>query len=246
MFETISTKRSAPKRRFATVGLAAIAQLAIAFGVVVTTLLAADVLPETPDMMAFVVAAPPPPPPPPPPAPPQAPEPTPDPVKAAPQPIVQPAPPAEPIVAAPVEAPSTIAPETGREGETLQPFEGSKDIGAAGGVIGGISNAPPPPPPSIVRIGGNMKQPKLVTRIEPDYPEIAQRANIEGIVILEATVGDDGKVDAVKVLRSQSVLEAAAIAAVKQWQYEPFLYEGRPTPFVLTVTLAFNLTARSR
>jgi len=47
----------------------------------------------------------------------------------------------------------------------------------------------------------------------------------------------------VKVLRTQSLLEQAAIAAVKQWQYEPLIWNGRPTPFVLTVTLSFNLAA---
>jgi protein TonB len=241
MFETVSTGRPTPKRRLGTVVLAAVVQVALVVGVVVTTLLAADVLPEPPDMMAFVVAAPPPPPPPPP-APPKPVEPTPAPAKAAPQPIAPPAPP-QPIVAAPVEAPSAIAPETGREAEALRPFEGSLERGAASGVIGGVSEAPPVPPPAVVRIGGSMKTPRLARRVEPLYPDIAQRAAIEGIVILEATVGEDGRVDGVKVLRSQAVLEQAAIEAVKQWQYEPLIYNGRPTPFVLTVTLSFNLAA---
>jgi len=242
MFETISTKRATPKRRLGTVVLAAFVQVALVAGVIVTTLFAADVLPEPPDMMAFVVAAPPPPPPPPPPAPPKPAQPAPEPVKAAPQPVVQAAPP-EPIVAAPVEAPSQIAPETGREAEALRPVEASNDRGLEGGVIGGVSNAPPPPPAEVVRIGGSMKTPRLARRVEPEYPDVAQRAAIEGIVILEATVGEDGRVDGVKVLRSQSLLEQAAIAAVKQWQYEPLIWNGRPTPFVLTVTLSFNLAA---
>jgi protein TonB len=242
MFETISTKPATPKRRLGTVVLAAFVQVALVAGVVVTTLFAADALPEPPDMMAFVVAAPPPPPPPPPPAPPKPAEPTPEPAKAAPQPVVQAAPP-QPIVTAPVEAPSVIAPETGREAEALRPVEASNDRGLEGGVIGGVSNAPPAPPAEVVRIGGSMKTPRLARRVEPEYPEVAQRAAIEGIVILEATVGEDGRVDGVKVLRSQSLLEQAAIAAVKQWQYEPLIWNGRPTPFVLTVTLSFNLAA---
>jgi protein TonB len=241
MFETISTKRAAPKRRLATVVLAAFVQVALIVGAVVATLFAADVLPEPPDMMAFVVAAPPPPPPPPPPAPPKPAEPTPEPARATPQPV-QSAPP-EPIVAAPVEAPSQIAPETGREAEALRPVEASNDRGLEGGVIGGVSNVPPAPPAEVVRIGGSMKTPRLTRRVEPEYPDVAQRAAIEGIVILEATVGEDGRVDGVKVLRSQSLLERSAIEAVKQWQYEPLIWNGRPTPFVLTVTLSFNLAA---
>jgi len=239
MFETISTKRATPKRRLGTVVLAAFVQVALVAGVVVSTLFAADVLPEPPDMMAFVVATPPPPPPP---APPKRTEPTSEPVKAAPQPVVQAAPP-EPIVAAPVEAPSTIAPETGREAEALRPVEASNDRGLEGGVIVGVSEAPPAPPAEVVRIGGSMKTPRLKRRVEPDYPDIAQKAAIEGMVILEATVGEDGRVDAVKVLRTQSLLEQAAVDAVKQWQYEPLIWNGRPTPFVLTVTLSFNLAA---
>ena len=88
-----------------------------------------------------------------------------------------------------------------------------------------------------------MKVPRLAHRVEPEYPDVAQRANIEGLVIIEATVGEDGRVDGVKVLRSQALLEKAAIDAVKQWQYEPLIYGGRPTPFVLTVTLSFNLAS---
>jgi len=242
MFETISTKRATPKRRLGTVVLAAFVQVALVVGLVVTTLFAADVLPDPPDMMAFVVAAPAPPPPPPPPAPPKPSEPTPEPVKAAPQPLVQAAP-QEPIVAAPVEAPSTIAPETGREAEALRPVEVSNDRGLEGGVIGGVSEAPTAPPVEVVRIGGNMKTPRLAKRVEPEYPDVAQRAAIQGIVILEATVGEDGRVDGVKVLRSQALLQQAAIDAVKQWEYEPLIWNGRPTPFVLTVTLSFNLAA---
>jgi TonB family protein len=113
--------------------------------------------------------------------------------------------------------------------------------GAAGGV-GAIDLAPPSPPPAPVRIGGSISAPKLVRRVEPDYPAAAQAAQIQGIVILEATVDEQGAVDAVKVLRSNSLLDAAATTAVKQWKYAPLLLNGRATPFVLTVTVSFDLT----
>jgi protein TonB len=92
-----------------------------------------------------------------------------------------------------------------------------------------------------VRIGGQILAPALITRVSPEYPALAQAAQIEGMVILEATVDDAGRVESVKVLRSGGLLDKAAIAAVKQWRYSPLSLNGRPTPFVLTVTVQFHL-----
>ena len=69
---------------------------------------------------------------------------------------------------------------------------------------------------------------------------------MEGRVILEATVDEQGNVDDVRVLRSHAIFDEAAMDALKQWRYEPLVFNGRPTPFVLTVTLSFNLNARTR
>jgi TonB family protein len=60
-------------------------------------------------------------------------------------------------------------------------------------------------------------------------------------VILEATVGTEGAVQSVRVLRSAGVLDEPAIAAVRQWRYSPLTLNGRAEPFILTVTLAFRL-----
>jgi TonB family protein len=64
-------------------------------------------------------------------------------------------------------------------------------------------------------------------------------------VILEATVSETGRVESVTVLRSGGPLDKAAIGAVKQWQYSPLMLNGRPTPFVLTVTVQFHLARRT-
>ena len=154
-------------------------------------------------------------------------------------------------VLAPVEAPDTIAPETGLEGGEFESvridagFEHGIPGGIAGGIVGGFEHAPPPPPPARVepvRVGGEISAPKLVRRVEPEYPPIAVSALIEGIVILEATVDDTGAVKDARVLRSHGVLDAAAVRAVEQWIYEPLLLNGRATPFVLTVTVSFSLS----
>lgn len=214
--------------------------------IIMPILYATNTLPQVPDMMAFVAAmpatAPPPPPPPPPPAAPKAE------TKAQPKELPASA------FAAPVEAPSDIRPEPpglnvtgGVEGGV----EGGVIGGVAGGIVGGLVAAPPPPPPpppppaaapkGPVRIGGNLQAPALVKRVEPTYPEIALVAKVTGLVILEATVGVDGAVESVRVLRSVKFLDQAAVDAVKQWRYSPLVLNGIPTPFVLSVTLSFSV-----
>jgi protein TonB len=100
--------------------------------------------------------------------------------------------------------------------------------GVLGGVLGGIMAVPLPPPPpppppaprAPVRTGGQIQAPALVKRVPPVYPPLAVSAQVQGVVILEATVGRDGHVEAVEVLRSIPLLDKAAIGAVRQW-YTP-------------------------
>ncbi len=214
------------------------AVLAVAV-IVIPILYATDSMPQLPSMMAFTAEMPAtPPPPPPPPPPPTAP--------AAQPPKMLPA----DAFAAPVEAPSQILPEppdlpvAPRDGGV----EGGIVGGVQGGIVGGLTAAPPPPPPpppppapKLVRIGGNIQAPQLVKRVEPTYPELALVAKVTGLVILEASVGADGTVQDVRVLRSVKFLDQAAVDAVKQWRYAPLVLNGTATPFVLSVTLNFSV-----
>ncbi len=208
-----------------------------------------NVLPPPPAIMAFVTAAPAPPPPPPPP-PPAAP--------AARKPVAAPATtapttPANPN-AAPIAPPAEIAPEVARVADAgvVGGVEGGVEGGVLGGIVGGLPGtvAPPPPPPppqkrGPVRVGGQITTPALVKRVEPEYPDIAAQAQLTGIVILEATVGTDGCVDTVKVLRSaHPFLDRASVDALKQWQYSPLVLNGVKTPFVLTVTFNFSVARK--
>jgi protein TonB len=134
--------------------------------------------------------------------------------------------------------------------------EGGVDGGVVGGVVGGISDgilggvaSIPLPPPKVaalgpVRVGGQIDAPALIRRVQPEYPLVARKAMIEGTVILEATVDERGRVAAVDVLRSVGPLTRAAVEAVEQWRYKPLVLNGRAQPFVLTVTLSFNLEDR--
>ena len=104
-----------------------------------------------------------------------------------------------------------------------------------------------------VRVGVINKSPKLVKRVEPAYPAAALAAHVEGIVVVEARVDATGKVTDAKVLRSPrpassftppGLLDQAAIDAVKQWTYEPFMFNGAAIPVVLAASVTFKLPAK--
>jgi protein TonB len=205
--------------------------------VVIVPLLTSDELPEpTSAVRAFFVepaAPPPPPPPPPPPAP-----------KAATAPKTPPKPMTEaPKFTAPVEVPAEIKPEEGIdlgvEGGVAGGVEGGVPGGVVGGVVGGLPDAPPPV--QAVRVGGQIKEPKKVKHVNPDYPDIAKQARVQGVVILECTISPQGKVMDVKILRGIPLLNESAVAAVKQWVYTPTLLNGVPVPVIMTVTVNFRL-----
>ena len=99
----------------------------------------------------------------------------------------------------------------------------------------------PTPPPEPVRVGGNITQPTKVRDVPPVYPLVAQVARVQGVVILEAMIGETGRVTDVKVIRSVPLLDEAAITAVRQWEYTPTLVNGVPVPVILTVTVGFAL-----
>ena len=114
----------------------------------------------------------------------------------------------------------------GVEGEVAGGVAG----GVTGGVVGGVKGG----------VVGGAKPPKLIKMVEPVYPEEAEKAGIEGIVILELKVDTHGRVKDVKVLRSIPELDQAAIDAVKQWIYEPPTVDGKPLENTLTVTVRFT------
>ena len=92
-----------------------------------------------------------------------------------------------------------------------------------------------------MRVGGNIKTPTKVKDVKPQYPPIAQSARVQGVVIIEATIGADGCVQNARVLRSIPLLDQAALEAVKQWQFTPTLLNGVPVPVIMTVTVQFTL-----
>ncbi len=195
-------------------------------------------VPEPPIPVTFYAAAPPPPPPPPAAA------------KAAPKVEVQKPVPIRPTeltaptiipekMPQPLAAPEAEAP-SGVEGGVVGGVEGGVPGGVVGGVVGGTGPGTGEGEP--LRVGGDVKPPQLINKVEPSYPEAARKARMEGVVILEAIITASGAVEEVKVLKSVNpLLDAAATRAVQQWKYRPATLNGRAVRVYLTVTVTFNL-----
>jgi TonB family protein len=93
-----------------------------------------------------------------------------------------------------------------------------------------------------VRIGGDIKQPKQIKRVEPQYPEDAKAAGTTGMVILEVLLDTEGRVKQAAILRHATPsIDQAALNAVQQWVYTPTLLNGNPVEVVFTVTVNFIL-----
>jgi len=208
--------------------------VAVLGAVLVIPLMAADVLPTPRDIVEFVQAVP-------------VPEPPASPALARPAPAV-----AQAIagqLVAPLDAPSVIGQESG----VVVPADvGLSDLnrggtGLPGGIGGGVPvtfdqpPVPPPPPAPPVRPGGRIRPPEKIRDARPEYPELAIRARVEGVVVIEAIIGRTGAVEEATVLRSIPLLDAAALAAVRQWRYTPTLLNGEPIAVIMTVTVQFTL-----
>jgi TonB family protein len=94
-------------------------------------------------------------------------------------------------------------------------------------------------PAGAVRVGGNVAPPSKVHDVPATAPDEALRAGARGVVIIEATIDVDGTVKDARVLRSIPMLDAAAVAAVRQWRYTPTLLNGQAVPVIMTVTVPF-------
>ena len=131
--------------------------------------------------------------------------------------------------------------------------------GVPGGVVGGMpggvisdllrsnGTAPvlakaPTPAPKRISVPARMAEANLIYDVAPKYPPEAGRARIEGTVVLLAVIGKDGTVQDVRVQSGLPVLAQAAIEAVKQWRYRPYLLNGEPVEVDSQITINFNLS----
>ncbi len=109
---------------------------------------------------------------------------------------------------------------------------------------------PPPPPPATgnltgqptrVRVGGNVQPPKLISAPPPVYPMLARQSRIQGDVVLNAVITEDGNVTDLSVISGHPLLVQAAEDAVRQWKYQTTLLNGEPVEVEITITVHFVL-----
>jgi TonB family protein len=97
-----------------------------------------------------------------------------------------------------------------------------------------------PVPAAPVRVGGELKPPRLVHSVVPQYPDIARSANIQGTVVIDTVIDKLGRVVNMKVVSGPVLLRQAALDALKQWRYEPSKLDGQPTTVQMTVSIQFK------
>jgi periplasmic protein TonB len=140
--------------------------------------------------------------------------------------------------------------------DTTSGVVGGVPGGVVGGVPGGVLSAvlgntgsvpvlaktPEPTPNKRMRVASRVAAANLIHDVAPIYPPEAGRARIEGTVVLLALIGKDGAVRDVRVQSGSPLLAQAAIDAVRQWRYRPYLLNGEPVEVDSQVTVTFNLS----
>ena len=129
--------------------------------------------------------------------------------------------------------------------------------GVVGGVPGGVlsevlgstrsvpvvAKTPEPTPIKRIRVASRVAEANLIHDVASQYPPEAGRARVEGTVVLMAVIGKDGSVQDVRVESGLPILAQAAINAVRQWRYKPYLIDGEPVEVDSRITINFTLSA---
>jgi periplasmic protein TonB len=232
----LSTKRGL------TTTLSFMLQVVLVGILVLIPLLFTEALPKT-QLMTFLVAPPPPPPPPPPPA-------------AAPVHVVKQV--QTDIVNGQLRTPTKIPEKVQmiKEDEAPPPVMSAAGVvggvpggipgGSMGGVIGGIISSTPLVPkvatPQRVRVSQGVTQGLLIRKVQPAYPPLARQARIQGSVLLQAEISKDGTIENLRLISGHPMLAPAAIEAVKQWRYKPYILNGEPVEVETQITVNFTLS----
>jgi periplasmic protein TonB len=198
-----------------------------------------DALPKT-QLMTFLVAPPPPPPPPPPPA------------VAAVKVVKMQSELVNGQLRTPTKIPKTV--------QMIKEEEAPPDLGASGvpggipggygsssgGVIGGIVNSTAAIPkqvvPQRIRVSSGVSTGLLIRKVLPTYPPLAKQARIQGTVVLQAEISKEGTIQNLQLISGHPMLAPAAIEAVRQWRYKPYLLNGEPVAVETQVQVNFSLS----
>ena len=210
---------------------------------VLLPLIFTEALPKQ-QLMTFLVAPPPPPPPPPPPA-------------AAPVKVVRQV--QSDLVNGQLRTPTKIPqkvqmikeeeapPPDMATGGVVGGVPGGVPGGQMGGVIGGIISSTPVAVPKVatpqrVRVSLGVSQGLLIKKVQPAYPPLARQARIQGTVLLQAEISKDGTIENLRLISGHPMLAPAAIEAVKQWRYKPYMLNGEPVAVETQVQVNFTLS----
>jgi len=228
-------------KRLSTTVLSFTLQVFLICVLILIPLIYTDALPKQ-QLMTFLVAPPPPPPPPPPPA-------------AAPVKVVKIA---SEMVNGQLRTPTKIPQKIQMIKEEEQPPDlgaggvaggvpGGIPGGSAGGVIGGILSSqmvavPKVATPQRVRVSQGVSNGLLIKKVQPVYPPLARQARIQGQVVLHAEISKEGTIQNLQLISGHAMLAPAAIEAVKQWRYKPYLLNGEPVAVETEVIVNFSLS----
>jgi len=169
---------------------------------------------------------------------------------AAPPPLTQNEPPPQVAIAQPVAPPTmgVAVPVPDAEAPPEQTIASQEDIAqATPGVSQGDGDnivVAPPSDEGMPALGEYVyveELPEAITKVPPEYPDIARQANVDGTVLMQVLVGKDGKVKDAKVMKSVAMLDAAAVAAVRQWIFKPALSNNKPVAVWVAVPMKFTL-----
>jgi protein TonB len=123
---------------------------------------------------------------------------------------------------------------------------GTGDPGARNPVLNSLGNGPsvlPPPPAPVHRPPiSQMMEGNLIYRLQPEYPPLARQVRVQGTVVLRAVISREGTIENLQVLSGHPLLVRAAMDAVRQWRYRPYVLNGEPVEVETQVTVNFVLS----
>ena len=168
---------------------------------------------------------------------------------AAPPPLTQNEPPPQVQVAVPVTPPTVgvAVPVPDAEAPPEQTIASQEEIAqTTPGVSTGEGElqVAPPSEDELPKLGEYVyveELPEAITKVPPEYPDLARSANVDGTVLVQALVGKDGHVKDAKVVKSVAMLDDAAIKAVRQWVFKPALSNNKPVAVWVAVPVRFTL-----
>ena len=92
-----------------------------------------------------------------------------------------------------------------------------------------------------LRISPETMEKRIVTKVEPGYPEAARKARLQGLVVMDAVIAPDGTVKRLRPVSGPDLLAQSATAAVQSWKFEPYLSGGKPVEVETTIAVEFRL-----